>query len=48
MKYTVILFFAFLLFCQSAYAGEISGAGPVLLAENRAGDVKAVMYMTTW
>lgn len=48
MKRIVLMFLVFLLFCQAAYAGEIRSAGPVVLAERQAVDVKVVMYMTTW
>jgi hypothetical protein len=48
MRRILILFFVFFLFCISAYAGESRYAGPVVLAERQAGDVRAVMYMTTW
>jgi hypothetical protein len=44
----IIMFFVFLLFSAAAYAGEIRSAGPVILVERQARDVKAVMYMTTW
>ena len=48
MRRIVNLFFVFLLFCTFAYAGEIRSAGPVVLVEKQAGDVRVVMYMTTW
>jgi len=48
MRRIVILFFVFLLFCSSAYAGEIGSVAPVVLVERQAGDVRVVMYMTTW
>lgn len=48
MRRVVIIFIVFLLFCQTAYAGEIRSAGPVVLAERKAVDVNVVMYMTTW
>ncbi len=48
MRRIVMLFVVVLLLCTFAYAGEIRAAGPFVLAERQAGDVKVVMYMTTW
>lgn len=48
MRRIVIMFFVLFLFCNAAYAGEIRSAGPVVLVERQAGDVKVIMYMTTW
>jgi len=48
MRRITMLCFASLLFCASAYAGEIRSADPVVLVDRQAGDVRVVMYMTTW
>ncbi|MBI5074029.1 MAG: hypothetical protein HZB62_02495 [Nitrospirae bacterium] len=48
MRRIVILFSVLLLFCASAYAGERSASGSVVLAERQAADVRVVMYMTSW
>jgi len=42
-------FLLVMLFSQSAYAGERGSAvGSLLLAERQAGEVRVVLYMTTW
>ena len=48
MRRIVILLFVSLLFCQSAYAGEIRSTGPVVIAERPAGEINVVMYMAPW
>ncbi len=48
MRRFVILLFALLLFSSSALAGEIRSAGSVVLAERQTGDIRVVLYMTTW
>ena len=42
------LFFIASLFCASAYAAEIRPDGPVVLVDRKAGDIRVVMYMTSW
>lgn len=48
MRRLTLLFIAALLFCSSAYAAEIRPAGPVVLVDRKAGDIRVVMYMTSW
>lgn len=48
MRRITMLFFALLLFCTSAYAGENKVPVPGDRVERQAEDVRVVMYMTTW
>ncbi|MBI5847883.1 MAG: hypothetical protein HZB31_08040 [Nitrospirae bacterium] len=48
MRRTGILLMFLLLFSASAYAGDGRAAGTADRVERQTGDVRVVVYMTTW